>query len=181
MSIPINGTLSGNLTTFPNKITFTCDEGFILQGSAIRQCQADKQWTGNATVCDGKDSYCLLTLVNMCQLQIISYSYLSFAAVDCGRLAAPKNGSSSGNLTVFPNSVHFKCDEGFILSGSSIRICQANGTWSGLKTWCSGKISLPSPNRLFYAHSLGTTNKIFAALLLSYARLNGKGIGQSLL
>ena len=60
-------------------------------------------------------------------------------AVDCGHLAAPMSGSSSGDSTVFPNSVLFNCDPGFILNGSSARTCQANGTWSGLPTLCVGR------------------------------------------
>ena len=62
-----------------------------------------------------------------------------FLAVDCGPLPAPINGSSSGNTTVFPNSVLFNCDPGFILNGSIIRTCQPNGTWSGFLTVCSGR------------------------------------------
>ena len=50
------------------------------------------------------------------------------------------NGSSSGNITVFPNSVQFNCDPGFILHGSVMRTCQANGTWSGFRTSCSGML-----------------------------------------
>ena len=64
-----------------------------------------------------------------------------FLAVDCGPLSAPKNGSSSGNITVFPNSLVFKCDPGFILNGSATRACQANGTWSGMQATCNGRFS----------------------------------------
>ena len=49
------------------------------------------------------------------------------------------NGSSSGDSTVFPNSVVFNCDPGFILNGSSSRRCEANGTWSGLSVTCVGR------------------------------------------
>lgn len=49
------------------------------------------------------------------------------------------NGSSSGNFTVFPNSVIFKCDPGFNLYGSPMRMCQANGTWSGKAVSCAGR------------------------------------------
>lgn len=62
-----------------------------------------------------------------------------FLAIDCGSLSAPMNGSSSGDTTVFPNSIHFNCDPGFILNGSAIRMCQTNGTWSGFETLCSGR------------------------------------------
>ena len=63
---------------------------------------------------------------------------LLYAAQDCGPLAVPANGSSNGDLTVFPNKKVFGCDEGFLLRGSNVRNCQANGTWSGNQTFCEG-------------------------------------------
>ena len=72
------------------------------------------------------------------QLKSIFFS----AAVDCGSLSAPRNGSSLGNFTVFPNELLFYCDPGFLLGGSSTRTCQANGTWSGIETICTRKFKL---------------------------------------
>ena len=66
----------------------------------------------------------------------------SFSAVDCGALSFPLNGSSHGGSTTFPNSVHFSCDPGFILHGSSKRTCMATGSWSGIATTCAGKWKL---------------------------------------
>ena len=63
-----------------------------------------------------------------------------FLAIDCGPLDAPSNGSSSGDLTVYPNGVRFSCDPGFLLVGSSKRVCMANGTWSGFETSCKRKL-----------------------------------------
>jgi len=60
------------------------------------------------------------------------------AAVDCGQLTAPVNGTRFGTKTFFPNSMTFSCDEGFDLIGSSRRTCQSNGTWSGSSTTCKG-------------------------------------------
>ena len=63
----------------------------------------------------------------------------SFAAKDCGLLKVPLNGSLVGsNLTTFPNSLTFTCDEGFYLKGSPVRKCQANAVWSGSETFCQG-------------------------------------------
>lgn len=56
--------------------------------------------------------------------------------MDCGHLSAPKDGSLSGDLTVFPSTVSFDCDPGFVLASSSKRSCQANGNWSGSPTIC---------------------------------------------
>ena len=63
--------------------------------------------------------------------------------MNCGPLPAPTNGSSSGDSTVFPNSVLFDCDPGFQLKGSFSRMCQANGIWSGLPAICVGKLGWP--------------------------------------
>ena len=69
---------------------------------------------------------------------------LQLLAVDCGPLLDPTNGSSSGESTLFPKSVLFKCDSGFLLRGSSLRMCQPNGTWSGLQAKCVGRFGLNS-------------------------------------
>ena len=61
-----------------------------------------------------------------------------FPAVQCGPLVMPMNATSYGELTTYPNKVYFQCDEGFILKGSSVRVCLANGSWSGNDTACEG-------------------------------------------
>ena len=53
LSAPQNGSLQGSATTFPNMLEFSCDEGFILEGSASRACQANGTWSGNTTLCEG--------------------------------------------------------------------------------------------------------------------------------
>ena len=58
--------------------------------------------------------------------------------MDCGRLAAPANGTVTGNKTTYPNKFTFKCNAGFRLRGSSVRACQENGRWSGAKAMCQG-------------------------------------------
>ena len=50
---PINGSLFGNLTTYPHKVRFVCDEGFNLRGSKIRKCLSTGNWSGNNTFCEG--------------------------------------------------------------------------------------------------------------------------------
>lgn len=70
-------------------------------------------------------------------LYLFSFHF-SCAAVDCGRLPAPLNGSLSGEKTTYPNHVEINCDQGFILRGSHKRTCQADGRWDGNKTLCKG-------------------------------------------
>lgn len=73
-----------------------------------------------------------------CLIDSHCFPYFSFPAVDCGSLAAPLNGSIQGNETTYPNTIHINCDSGFIRNGSPFRTCQANRTWSGVKTTCQG-------------------------------------------
>lgn len=102
----------GDKTTYPSEVEFECDAGFNLQGSTIRRCEADGQWSGVEVKC---------------------------RAVDCGRLAIPEHGFAHGNSTTYPNTITFSCNTGFSLHGTSSRTCQADGTWTSGKTRCQGE------------------------------------------
>ena len=53
LSSPLNGSISGNLTVYPNIVTFSCDPGFIQRGSSVRKCQSNGTWDGYETNCEG--------------------------------------------------------------------------------------------------------------------------------
>ena len=53
LSSPLNGSISGNLTVYPNIVTFSCDPGFIQRGPSVRKCQSNGTWDGYATNCEG--------------------------------------------------------------------------------------------------------------------------------
>ena len=144
LSVPLNGSLTGNETTFPNEASFSCDDGFILNGSRTRRCQADGFWSGIQATCNGKIAVQMKTrALHFCQrILIFRTVYRLFPAVNCGPLPVPMNGSFSGDSTLFPNSVAFYCDPGFVISGSTKRTCQANGAWSGIVAACSGRFIL---------------------------------------
>lgn len=48
-----------------------------------------------------------------------------------------------GTKYLVEHEVHFACEPGFELQGSSTRICQADGSWSGEEPRCTGTTSLP--------------------------------------
>ena len=54
LSKPNNGHLSVNGLSTGSVANITCDEGFDLRGSSSRTCQLNKEWSGNATICQGK-------------------------------------------------------------------------------------------------------------------------------
>lgn len=52
---PINGTKHGTKTTYPSRVTVTCNSGFHLRGSSERECMSDGVWSGVEAYCEGKE------------------------------------------------------------------------------------------------------------------------------
>ena len=50
---PTNGSVFGLKTIYPNLLRFECEEGFTLNGSPVRNCQANGTWSGEDTFCQG--------------------------------------------------------------------------------------------------------------------------------
>ncbi|NWZ83260.1 FBLN7 protein, partial [Poecile atricapillus] len=58
-------------------------------------------------------------------------------APSCPALQAPADGRKFGTKYLVDHEVHFACDPGFQLLGSSTRTCQANGSWTGQEPRCA--------------------------------------------
>lgn len=54
LSCPPNGNKIGTLTTYGATAIFTCNTGYTLVGSHVRECLADGLWSGTETRCLGK-------------------------------------------------------------------------------------------------------------------------------
>ena len=62
--------------------------------------------------------------------------YLFFAVVLCSVLQDPINGSVEYSGVNAGSVAQYSCDEGFMLEGVTIRVCQADGLWSGDAPTC---------------------------------------------
>ena len=75
---------------------------------------------------------------------IISINIWSFPVlvVYCPALPPPENGFFVQNVcnNHFDAACGIRCLPDFDLQGTSIRLCQANGTWSGTTTSCKGEV-----------------------------------------
>ncbi|MGC4118128.1 MAG: hypothetical protein QM765_26975 [Myxococcales bacterium] len=117
---PAHGSVSTATAAFGATVTYSCDLGYALTGTATRTCQADGTFSGSAPTCEP-----------------------TACAPD---LTAPANGSVSQSHGVTGDVATYTCDSSFVLSGSSTRLCQADGTWSGTTPTCVSVQSGCSPN-----------------------------------
>ena len=54
----------------------------------------------------------------------------------CPTLVAPEHGNMTGDSFTFKDVVEFGCEEGYLLTGSSVRECLNTGDWDGVVPEC---------------------------------------------
>ncbi|CAH1263510.1 CSMD3 [Branchiostoma lanceolatum] len=107
-SHPAHGSVAGT-TVYGGVITYTCDSGYTLSGVSTQICQTNQQWSGTPPTCQ---------------------------KLQCASLASPNHGTVSSSLNLAGDTVTFSCDPGFEIVGSTDRLCQSDGTWSGTQPRC---------------------------------------------
>ena len=70
-------------------------------------------------------------------------------AIDCGYLAAPKNGAVKFVPdTTLRSRAKFSCDYGFKLVGSDVLTCEASGDWSDTPPTCESNETITAFHQL---------------------------------
>ncbi|XP_073075332.1 CUB and sushi domain-containing protein 1 isoform X4 [Manis javanica] len=109
LSFPPNGNKIGTLTVYGATAIFTCNTGYTLVGSQVRECLASGLWSGAETRC---------------------------LAGHCGSPDPVVNGHISGGGFSYRDTVVYQCNPGFRLVGTSVRICLQDHKWSGQTPVC---------------------------------------------
>ncbi|CAH1270697.1 CSMD1 [Branchiostoma lanceolatum] len=112
---PENGALSSEGATsydYQDEVTFTCNQGYGLDGAASVTCQADRQWSAPLPTCK---------------------------PVQCSPPTAPENGALSPEGATsydYQDEVTFSCNPGYELDGAASVMCQADREWSAPVPTC---------------------------------------------
>ncbi|CAH2293998.1 sushi, von Willebrand factor type A, EGF and pentraxin domain-containing 1 [Pelobates cultripes] len=105
-----------------NTITITCKEGYTLSGPNVSTCMVDGNWMPPLT-----DDICILN--------------------SCGQPDVLEYGMLIGSKYFYKDTILYQCNAGYVLHGPNERVCQSNGSWSGLEPQCK-RISCDVPEPL---------------------------------
>uniref|UniRef100_A0A6Q2X998 CUB and Sushi multiple domains 2 n=1 Tax=Esox lucius TaxID=8010 RepID=A0A6Q2X998_ESOLU len=109
LGTPPNGNKIGTLTVFGATAIFSCNTGYTLVGSRVRECMSNGLWSGSQVQC---------------------------LAGHCGTPDPIVNGQIIGENYNYRGSVVYQCNPGFRLIGVSVRICEQDHRWSGRTPVC---------------------------------------------
>jgi len=122
--IPRNGTTA----------TYTCIEGYIIQGSNTRVCNNTLVWTGTPPTC---------------------------IEAECNSTLDVLHGSYSVNQSsyVFGDVVRYECDAGYYIDGAPVLTCDSTGTWNATLPTCQPVVcnSVILPDHASVNYTNGTT------------------------
>lgn len=125
--IPGNGSRTGDNFLHSSSVSFTCDQGFDLQGEKSITC-TDGTWSNTRPRCK---------------------------VVSCEDPGTPLHGYKrkvSGNYT-YGGFIRFKCKTNYTLKGRSKLTCQANKKWTYDKPTCLAPC--PDPGQLLNGRIIG--------------------------
>ncbi|XP_039341460.1 P-selectin-like [Mauremys reevesii] len=137
--------------TYNSTCTFSCETGFVLNGSGTLECMALGQWRGQTPRCEGRGT--ALT-VGCLECTLLSW------AVKCPVLDSPDRGQLNcthwhGDFT-YNSTCAFSCVMGFVLNGSEKLECTALGQWTGQTPRCEAVtcpgLAAPGRGRLNCTH-----------------------------
>ncbi|KAF1378588.1 hypothetical protein PFLUV_G00192100 [Perca fluviatilis] len=104
-----------------NETTYECYSGYRLRGSSRRVCLSNGKWSGFTPICsrDTGDS--------------------------CADPGIPPGATRDGNAFGIDDKVTYSCNGELFLVGSSERVCQENGHWTGKEPACFYKHTYDTP------------------------------------
>lgn len=108
----LNGKIIGNDNSCGSLIEFECNPGYNMQGRKTTTCLENQRWSSKMPTCE---------------------------RVSCGTPYLLQFGQIIGDSYTFTDKITYKCNEGYVLRGTNIRVCQVDGSWSDRDPYCDIK------------------------------------------
>ncbi|XP_041808468.1 complement factor B-like [Chelmon rostratus] len=104
-----------------NETSYECYSGYTMRGSSTRVCLPNGKWSGSTPICS-RDT-----------------------GDNCADPGVPPGASRTGNMFGIGDTVKYSCNGNLFLVGSSERVCQENGQWTGKEPACYYKHTYDTP------------------------------------
>ena len=131
---------------------YRCLSGYERAGARIRTCEISGEWEPEVPVCQRKQlcvyqwlsTYCKIYYGYFISVYRSLYSTTQFCffsmavprAIQCSALSDPAFGSVVLTGRKVGSTATYSCNSGYVLDGSSLRVCQQDGQWSGEAPTC---------------------------------------------
>uniref|UniRef100_A0A8C9YCL8 C3/C5 convertase n=1 Tax=Sander lucioperca TaxID=283035 RepID=A0A8C9YCL8_SANLU len=104
-----------------NETTYECYSGYRLRGSSRRVCLPNGKWSGSTPICSRG------------------------SGDTCADPGIPPGATRTGSIFGIDDKVTYSCNGNLFLVGSSERVCQENGQWTGKEPACYYKHTYDTP------------------------------------
>nr|XP_046266131.1 complement factor B-like [Scatophagus argus] len=119
-----------------NETTYECYSGHTMRGSSRRVCLPNGKWSGSTPICS-RDT-----------------------GNNCADPGIPAGASRTGNIFEIGDTVKYTCNGNLFLVGSSERVCQENGQWTGKEPACYYKHTYDTPQEVSEAFGNAIKNSL---------------------
>ncbi|XP_032826473.2 sushi, von Willebrand factor type A, EGF and pentraxin domain-containing protein 1-like [Petromyzon marinus] len=108
-NVPAHGSVDGPGLTFGSVVTFSCRQGYALEGPSQLSCLSNGSWSAASPAC---------------------------VAASCPPPSAPPHGFVAVVSYSLGGVVRYECDAGYVLHGARNRSCLPSREWSGSPPAC---------------------------------------------
>nr|CAD7569536.1 unnamed protein product [Timema californicum] len=140
-SMPYGSVTYVNETTYiGSQILYSCVRNYRLTGVSYRECQENKQWSGESSRCEE---------IRCPEPTLTDHSILSVTGNDrvYGRTLI-RTADSAASVTTYKIGAlaKYRCERGYKIVGEPLSTCEDTGRWSGEMPQCACEYNCHTPD-----------------------------------
>nr|CAD7589887.1 unnamed protein product [Timema genevievae] len=161
-SMPYGSVTYINETTYiGSQILYSCVRNYRLTGVSYRECQENKQWSGESSRCEE---------IRCPEPTLTDHSILSVTGNDrvYGRTLI-RTADSAASVTTYKIGAlaKYRCERGYKIVGEPLSTCEDTGRWSGEMPQCA-YVDCGMPEPLAHGHFTLASNATYYGVVVLY-------------